>query len=115
LYRMHWKLHYLPQMLGVFVVGFCTMALLVALITGVIAHKRIFADFFTFRPRKGQRSWLDFHNLMGVLSLPFLIMITYSGLIFYTVTYVPSGLNAAFEGRPEAYWRQIEADLAVPP
>jgi len=73
LYRMHWKLHYLPQMLGVFVVGFCTMMLLVALITGVIAHKRIFADFFTFRPGKGQRSWLDFHNLMGVLSLPFML------------------------------------------
>jgi uncharacterized iron-regulated membrane protein len=114
LYRMHWKLHYLPQMLGVFIVGFCTMALLVALLTGVVAHKRIFADFFTFRPRKGQRSWLDFHNLMGVLSLPFLIMITYSGLVFYTVTYVPSGLQAVFKGAPQAYWRQIEPELTIP-
>lgn len=113
LYRMHWKLHYLPQMLGVFIVGFCTMALLVALITGVIAHKRIFADFFTFRPGKGQRSWLDFHNLMGVLSLPFLVMITYSGLVFYTVTYVPSGLNAAFGENPGAYWRQLEPNLEI--
>ncbi|MDZ4370771.1 MAG: PepSY-associated TM helix domain-containing protein [Phenylobacterium sp.] len=114
LYRMHWKLHYLPQMLGVFIVGFCTMAMLVALITGVIAHKRIFADFFTFRPRKGQRSWLDVHNLMGVLSLPFLIMITYSGLVFYTVTYVPSGLDAAFGSDPDGYWRQIEPNLDIP-
>lgn len=113
LYRMHWKLHYLPQMLGVFIVGLCTMAMLVAIITGVIAHKRIFTDFFTFRPRKGQRSWLDFHNLMGVLSLPFLIMITYSGLIFYTVTYVPSGVQAAFKGEPQSYWRHIEPDLRI--
>lgn len=113
LYRMHWKLHYLPQMLGVFIVGFCTMMLLVALITGVIAHKRIFADFFTFRPGKGQRSWLDFHNLMGVLSLPFLVMITYSGLIFYTVTYVPSGLDAAFGEDHSAYWSRIEPDLNI--
>ena len=114
LYRMHWKLHYLPQMLGVFIVGFCTMVLLVALLTGVIAHKRIFVDFFTFRPRKGQRSWLDFHNLMGVLSLPFLIMITYSGLVFYTVTYVPSGLQAAFKGAPEGYWSKLEPELRIP-
>lgn len=115
LYRMHWKLHYLPQMLGVFIVGSCTMMLLVALFTGVIAHKRIFADFFTFRPRKGQRSWLDFHNLMGVLSLPFLVMITYSGLIFYTVTYAPSGIDAAFGGNPGAYHDRISSPLDVAP
>jgi uncharacterized iron-regulated membrane protein len=115
LYRMHWKLHYLPQMLGVFIVGFCTMLLLVALFTGVIAHKRIFADFFTFRPRKGQRSWLDFHNLMGVLALPFLVMITYSGLIFYTVTYVPSGIDAVFGNNHDAYHDNISSPLDIPP
>jgi len=115
LYRMHWKLHYLPQQLGVFIVGFCTMALLVALLTGVIAHKRIFADFFTFRPRKGQRSWLDFHNLMGVLALPFLVMITYSGLIFYTVTYVPSGIDAVYGKDRSAFWEKISPSLDVAP
>lgn len=115
LYRMHWKLHYLPQQLGVFIVGFCTMMLLVALLTGVIAHKRIFADFFTFRPGKGQRSWLDFHNLSGVLALPFLVMITYTGLIFYTVTYVPSGLDAAYGKNQKAFWTEITSPLDVAP
>ena len=57
------------------------MAMLVAIITGVIAHKRFFKDIFTFRPGKGQRSWLDGHNVMGVLSLPFHLMITFTGLV----------------------------------
>ena len=53
----------------------------VAIISGVITHRRIFADFFTFRTRRGQRSWLDAHNAVAVLALPFHLMITYTGLV----------------------------------
>jgi hypothetical protein len=55
--------------------------MLVAIVSGVITHRRIFADFFTFRRNKGQRSWLDAHNATAVLALPFHLMITYTGLI----------------------------------
>lgn len=89
LYRMHWKLHYLPEVVSDWAVGVATMFMLVALITGVIVHKKIFVDFFTFRPDKGQRSWLDAHNVTSVISLPFQLMITYSGLIFMMYTYMP--------------------------
>lgn len=89
LYRMHWKLHYLPEVMSDWAVGIATMFMLVALVTGVIVHKKIFADFFTFRPGKGQRSWLDAHNVTSVISLPFQLMITYSGLIFMMYTYMP--------------------------
>ncbi|MEM9336111.1 MAG: PepSY-associated TM helix domain-containing protein, partial [Pseudomonadota bacterium] len=41
------------------------------------------------RPKKGQRSWLDMHNLLSVSSLPFQLMITYSGLLFATALYMP--------------------------
>lgn len=109
LYRMHWKLHYVPQQLGVLIVGVCTMIMLVGLVTGVVAHKKIFADFFTFRPSKGQRSWLDFHNLVSVLALPFFVMITYSGLIFYMETYVPAGIDTVYRGDTRAYYGDIEA------
>ncbi|MEM8548777.1 MAG: PepSY-associated TM helix domain-containing protein, partial [Pseudomonadota bacterium] len=44
--------------------------------------KKIFKDFFTFRWARGQRSWLDLHNLASVATLPFQFMITYSGLLF---------------------------------
>ncbi|MEQ8506255.1 MAG: PepSY-associated TM helix domain-containing protein [Rhodospirillales bacterium] len=88
LYRMHWRLHYMPTVAAEWIVGFCAMAMLVALITGVITHARIFKDFFTFRPGKAHRSWLDAHNLLGVLSLPYFLMITYSGLLFICYLYM---------------------------
>lgn len=75
---------------GLWIVGAASAAMLVALISGVITHKRIFQDFFTFRPAKGQRSWLDAHNLTGVLTLPFLFMIVYSGLAISWSTYMPA-------------------------
>lgn len=89
LYQMHWGLHYLPRGIAYWIVGACAMCLFVALISGVIAHRRIFKDLFTFRPRKGQRSWLDAHNVLGVLALPFYLMITYSGLVLLMSVYLP--------------------------
>ena len=56
---------------GFWIVGVLSMGMLVALVSGVIVHKKIIAQFFTFRPRKRlQRSALDLHNLTGVLALP---------------------------------------------
>jgi len=66
-----------------------TMVMFVGLLTGIVAHKKIFADFFTFRWARGQRSWLDLHNLLAVATLPFQIMITYSGLIFTVFLWMP--------------------------
>jgi uncharacterized iron-regulated membrane protein len=104
LYVMHWRLHYLSRTLADVIVGFATLFMLVALITGVIIHKKIFKNFFTFRPRKGQRSWLDAHNLLSVVSLPFHLMITYSGLVFMGLAYMPLIVTAHYggdEGRSE--------------
>ncbi len=89
LYRMHYALHYLPTDVAYWIVGICSMFMLLAIITGIVIHKKIFKDFFTFRPQKGQRSWLDMHNLLSVTALPFHFMITYSGLIFFAFTYMP--------------------------
>jgi len=90
-YRMHYLFRYLPRDAAIWLVGAATMLMLLALITGVIVHKKIFADFFTFRPGKGQRSWLDAHNVLGVLALPFFLMITYSGLLFFQNQLMPLG------------------------
>ncbi|KAA8735667.1 PepSY domain-containing protein [Acinetobacter qingfengensis] len=96
LYMMHYALHYVPYNIGILIVGACTMLMFVAIISGVITHKKIFKDFFTFRPAKGQRSWLDAHNVISVIALPFYIMITYSGLIFFYSTYMPLGLPMTY-------------------
>ncbi len=100
----HFTLRYVPVRWGRWIVSIATMVMLVALVSGVITHRRIFSDFFTFRPGKGQRSWLDAHNALGVLVLPYHAMICYSGLVtlmFLTMPWAveslyPEGKNAFF-------------------
>jgi len=89
-YRFHFELHWFSRTNGRLIVGFATMLMFIAIISGVITHKKIFSDFFTFRPKKGQRSWLDAHNATAVLALPFHIIITFSGLILIAGTLTPS-------------------------
>ncbi len=96
LYQLHYVLRYVPSTAAYWIVGFCSMLMLTAIVTGVITHKRIFRDFFTFRPRRGQRSWLDIHNVLGVLALPFHLMITYSGLVFFVFTYMAVVVSATY-------------------
>lgn len=91
LYSMHYRLHYMPATTAYIIVGVCAMFMLMAIISGIIIHKKIFKDLFTFRPGKGQRSWLDGHNVLSVTALPFHLMITYSGLIYLMFTYMPFG------------------------
>lgn len=92
-YAFHFNLHYIPAFWGRIIVGICAMFMLVAIISGVITHKKIFTDFFTFRWGKGQRSWLDGHAALSVLGLPFHFVVTYSGLITLMVMYMPWGLQ----------------------
>lgn len=99
LYRMHFDLHYMPVIWARWVVGFCAMFMLVAIVSGVITHKKIFADFFTLRFGKGQRSWLDAHNLSAVLALPFHLMITFTGLVTLQSLYMPWGIAAAYPSK----------------
>ncbi|QIL71787.1 PepSY domain-containing protein [Diaphorobacter sp. HDW4B] len=98
----HYMLH--GDMIGFWIVGFVSMCALVTLVSGVVVHRRIFADFFTFRPGKGQRSWLDAHNATAVLTLPFLFMIVYTGVAFFYSTYMPQPLQAAY-GTTQAHAR----------
>ena len=102
LYVMHYELRYMPDTWGIWIVGVCSVAMLLAIVTGIIAHKKIFRDFFTFRPNKKQRSWLDGHNLVSVVTLPFCLMITYSGLVFFDYQYVFAGPRILYGAGQEA-------------
>jgi uncharacterized iron-regulated membrane protein len=114
-YRLHFDLRYMPAIWGRWVAGFCAMFMLVAIVSGVITHKKIFADFFTFRPGKGQRSWLDGHNALAVLALPFHAMITYTGLITLMVIYVPWGVTANYPSLKAYYAESIPRAKPVKP
>lgn len=106
-YRVHFQMHYMPVIFGRWVAGLCGMFMLVAIVSGVITHKRIFKDFFTFRPGKaGQRSWLDAHNLTAVLALPFHAMITYTGLVTLMALYMPWGVLANYKSE-RTYFEEL--------
>ncbi|WP_437882984.1 PepSY-associated TM helix domain-containing protein [Pseudomonas sp. LRF_L74] len=103
-FGFHFTLH-MPRNIGIWVVGLAAMAMLVALLSGIVIHKKFFKEFFTFRPAKGQRSWLDAHNATAVLVLPFHLMITYTGLVIFYLIYMPAAVDALFDGNREAFGR----------
>jgi uncharacterized iron-regulated membrane protein len=63
-------------------------------------HKAIFRDFFTFRPGKGQRSWLDGHTLLSVTALPFHLIVTYSGFLFFVAQTMPAAPTLLYGENP---------------
>ncbi|RRD44411.1 PepSY domain-containing protein, partial [Comamonadaceae bacterium OH3737_COT-264] len=109
LYRFHFELYGLPRTWARWIVGVAAMMMFVAIISGVITHKKIFSDFFTFRPRKGQRSWLDAHNASAVLALPFYIVITFSGLLLLVNTLMPWPTEAVYRGDTMAYFMELRS------
>ncbi len=98
-FPFHYKLHLTAFDLGYWLVGVAGMTMLVLLVSGVVIHRRLFSDFFTFRPGRAlPRATLDLHNLSGVLALPFHFVITLSGLIIFFAIYFPSAWQAAYPG-----------------
>ncbi|MDO9709102.1 PepSY-associated TM helix domain-containing protein [Paracraurococcus lichenis] len=113
-YRFHFELH-MPPIWGRWIVCLCAMAMLVAILSGVITHRRIFADFFTFRPGKaGHRSWLDAHNALAVLALPYHLMITYTGLLTLVAMFMPWGMQAAYKGDQQAFFAEALSIAPTP-
>lgn len=100
--HFHYELG-LGQVWGRWLVGLCAMAMLIAILSGVIAHKQFFRNFFTFRPGKGQRSWLDAHHAAGVLALPYHLLVTYTGLITLMLMYMPAAVDAAYRYDPGGF------------
>ena len=105
LYRFHFDLHYLPVIWARYLVGIAAMMMLVAILSGIVTHKKIFADFFMLRFGKGQRSWLDAHNVTAVLALPFHLMITYTGLVTLDSQLSPAPM-AALYASPDSYFAE---------
>jgi uncharacterized iron-regulated membrane protein len=101
-YPMHYSLHLEWMELGYWIVGIAAMVMLAALVSGIVMHRRIFRELFTFRPKKQtQRSALDLHNLTGVVALPFHFVFALSGLIIFASIYFPV-TDTVFKAHAEA-------------
>lgn len=89
-YPMHYSLTFYWKDVGYWIVGLAALIMLAALVSGVIMHRKLFRELFTFRPNKNkQRSLLDLHNLTGVVALPFHFFFAFTGLVIFAGIYFP--------------------------
>lgn len=89
-YPMHIGLTLTWKDVGYWIVGLAALVMLAALVSGVVMHRRIFRELFTFRPGKHLlRSTLDLHNLTGVVALPFHFFFAFTGLVIFAGMYFP--------------------------
>ena len=93
--RLHINLH-LPVTWGIFLVGLIGVALLSSLISGILAHPRIFRDAFHLRLGGSKRlQEADLHNRLGVWALPFHIFISLTGAFLGLTTIIVGVLGMA--------------------
>lgn len=107
LFPFHYSLHIKIWNLGIWLVGFAGAAMVALCVSGVIIHRKIFADFFTLRrSRQPQRLLLDLHNGAGTLGFLFHIVMAFTGLTILASVYFPSGVWVAFDGGRAGYVRE---------
>lgn len=97
--NLHINLH-LPRTWGMFVVGLTGVALLSSLISGVLAHPRVFKDAFHLRWGGSKRlQEADIHNRLGVWALPFHVIVSLTGALLGLTTIIVGVLAMAmFQG-----------------
>lgn len=80
------SLHYslgIPEV-GIYFMGAISVLYGLALVSGVLLHlPRLKKDLFAVRPgRNLKRFWMDAHNVIGLFSLPFHLVIAITGALF---------------------------------
>lgn len=90
------------------------MAMLTALISGVLIHRKVIQEFFTFRSAKKARpSTLDVHNLTSMIGLPFHFVFPVSGLIIFVGIYFEWSLGAPCGGGIDAHYAEAYGNPRV--
>lgn len=98
LLALHYRLN-LPAIIGMSIVGALGVAIVALSVTGVLAHPRIFRDAFRLRARdKNGVGLVDWHNRLGVWTLPFTLAIAITGSLIGLSSINAWGLGHAFYG-----------------
>jgi uncharacterized iron-regulated membrane protein len=94
---------YLPRPYGRYLVGLAGMAMLLALIAGIVIHVKWRKEFVMLRPKRSWRLLLtDQHKLLGLWSLPFTFILAFTGTILGLLGLIsPILALAAFNGDVE--------------
>ncbi len=84
--------------LGVLILGVAAILYFLALVSGIIfLLPTLTKSFFALRKNKGaSRFWLDSHNLVGIISLPFHIIIALTVVVFAFHDAFYGGLSLAY-------------------
>lgn len=105
---LHYYLH-LPSTLGLTVVGALGVMLAALVVGGVLAHPRIFRDAFRLRAR-GQRqlAFADWHNRLGVWTLPFSLASAITGALIGLATVLAFAMASIYyNGDMEAVFAPV--------
>lgn len=109
----HADLH-MGRPIGLLTTGVLGLTMMLSIVTGIFIHRKIIAQFFTFRPRKSYSLMLnDGHKAIGVWGLLFNSVIAFTGafLGLAIVVLVPAAAFVSFGGDQD---KLIETFTAVP-
>ena len=97
-------------------VGVAGVVLLLAILTGIVAHTKIREEAYAMRLKRSPRlKWQDTHKVVGLWGLPFFIMIAFTGAVLGIVALLaPIVAAIAFKGDIEALQHEIFGEHAEP-
>lgn len=115
-FPFHYKFNIAWNNVGYFLLGIAGLAMMALLISGIVLHRKLLAEFFLFRPKKHTvRSLLDLHNLSSVVALPFHFIITFTGLLIFYSIYFPWATLTAFDGDKAASQKAMSGFIRMAP
>lgn len=102
--------------LGIYLMGLICVLYVLALVSGLIVlMPTLMKDLFAVRPgRNRKRFWLDTHNVVGLASLPFHLVIGLSVIVFAFHDQIYEGLEQVVY-RDHAMWERTAPDLTPAP
>lgn len=108
LVNLHIYLH-LPQTFGMIVVSALGALLVGLIVSGLLAHPRIFKDAFALRLRgSGLLEQADIHNRLSVWSTPFQLMIAITGAYFGMTLLLSLAMSQVyFDGSKDALMARV--------
>ncbi|MEM9937965.1 MAG: PepSY-associated TM helix domain-containing protein [Pseudomonadota bacterium] len=97
-------------------VGIVGIVLMLAILTGIIAHTKIREEAYSMRLKRSQRlKWQDSHKVVGLWGLPFYIMIAFTGAYLGVIVIVSQLIAAiAYKGDVEALVAAVIGPNAEP-